>query len=135
MAETAANYDDFINEAFIKPIRSVLIVDDEYPTIENVLSVQIERQKPIVWNNAQRILNVIQNFRERDPALIVDVHNGEYKAGSTADLANHLHQSDLLILDYELQDSGEKAVEIVNKVLSNNHFNLIVLHTNEEMSG
>ena len=28
------HYAEFISEAFIKPIRSVLIIDDDYPTLD-----------------------------------------------------------------------------------------------------
>ena len=30
-------YSDFITEAFIAPLRSVLIVDDDYPTFDEIL--------------------------------------------------------------------------------------------------
>ena len=37
------HYSAFIEEAFLKPIRSVLIIDDDYPTFDEILKTQIER--------------------------------------------------------------------------------------------
>ncbi|MCX4187023.1 response regulator receiver domain [Methylophaga sp. OBS4] len=132
MIELAKAYESHIWEAFIEPIRSVLIVDDKYPTIEQVLVAQADNKQLVPQTNPKEVLNVIKNFRNRDPALIVDIHNGEGDGNDRVTLSQHLHQSDLLILDYELNDRGEKAVEIVKKVFSNKHFNLIVLHTSSQ---
>jgi hypothetical protein len=123
-------YGQFIKEAFIDPIRSVLIIDDKYPTLEQVLKGQISGAAPKSYEKPEGILSVINGFRNERPALIVDVHNGELDVSEQ--LAKHLHQSDLLILDYELNDSGEKAVDIVKNVFENDHFNLIVVHTSSE---
>ena len=72
-------YRDFIEEAYIKPIRSVLIIDDDYPTIEEVLyselNTNITNKR---WrSNPAQVLKVIESFRSRDPSFIVDVHDGE----------------------------------------------------------
>ncbi len=128
----AEAYGEFIKEAFIDPIRSVLIVDDKYPTIEQILNDQISRAPNRTYENPKSVLNVINGFRREQPALIVDVHDGELDVSEK--LAKYLHQSDLLILDYELKDNGEKAVDIVKEVLANDHFNLIVVHTSSNPS-
>jgi hypothetical protein len=128
--EVVSKYEEFIREAFISPIRSVLIIDDEYPTIEQVLLSQINGSTLKSYKNPLQILNVVKRFREDHPALIVDIHDGS--KDESAELARYLHQSDLLILDYELGDSGAKSVEITKKILSNSHFNLIIVHTNTE---
>lgn len=124
-------YEQFIQEAFIDPIRSVLIIDDEYPTIEQILDSLINDRDIKEYENPASILSVINGFRKDNPARIVDIHDG--LPNEKEELANHLHQSDLLILDYELHgDKGEQSVQIVNRVLENNHFNLIVIHTSSE---
>lgn len=121
------SYGQFIQEAFIDPIRSVLIIDDEYPTIEQILLSQINKQPLTEYKRPELIRSVINGFRKDNPARIVDIHDGVLDDEDS--LAKYLHQSDLLILDYELQDKGEKSTDIVRKVFSNNHFNLIVVHT------
>lgn len=130
-----------IREAFIDPIRSVLIVDDQYPTWEEVLNERLpeesrdpelnERSAKKNWRDEPiGTLSVINQFRKKKPALIIDIHDAPE---STAD---HLHQSDLLILDYNLEGvssglEGRLAREILKSVLRNQHFNLIVVHTQE----
>ncbi|MCY0148831.1 hypothetical protein OEG84_14260 [Hoeflea sp. G2-23] len=37
-----ASFSDLVREAFIDPLRSVLIVDDQYPTWEEILNSKIE---------------------------------------------------------------------------------------------
>ena len=52
-------------------------------------------------------------------------------------MASHLHQSDLLVLDYELDKTSPgdctRAVEILRALITNDHFNLVVVHTNEDL--
>lgn len=151
MAE-ANNFGDLVNDAFIKPLRSVLIVDDEYPTWEEVLNDRLSDSdqnrtlaqysaSKVKKENSKRLLDIISRFRSCDPGLVIDLHDPmapAFKEDDTAQgLASHLHQSDLLILDYNLEGEagrlgGIKAREILKAVLSNNHFNLVVVHTGEE---
>lgn len=37
MSEMATTYQDLIREAFIDPIRTVTVIDDEYPTLQELL--------------------------------------------------------------------------------------------------
>ena len=41
------HYSTFIQEAFIEPIRSVLIVDDDYPTYDEILKTANGTAGPI----------------------------------------------------------------------------------------
>lgn len=146
-----------IREAFIDPIRSVLIVDDQYPTWEEILNEQLpEESRDSELNNRSTkknwrdeptgTLSVINQFRKQKPALIIDIHDasdadegneaiqeGKVSPERTAD---HLHQSDLLILDYNLEGvssglEGRLARTILKSVLRNRHFNLVIVHTQE----
>lgn len=158
-------FQSLIREAFIAPIRSVLIVDDQYPTWEEILNEQLpeesrepdlnERSANKTWRNEPtEILSVIRQFRKQKPALIIDIHDasdvyepdGSGPAEDRADAADigssepkgdHLHQSDLLILDYNLEGvssglEGSLARKILKSVLRNQHFNLVIVHTQEE---
>ncbi len=140
-----AHYSAFVEEAFIRPIRSVLIVDDDYPTFDEMLDAQIERDKssePIRqkdwYNDPGRIKKVIGSFRTPQRPLLVDVHDGaNVPAGAEVKIASHLHQSDLLVLDYQLDRTrpgdGSTAIAIVRSLMSNDHFNLVVVHTSEDL--
>lgn len=147
------NFADLVNEAFIKPLRSVLIVDDQYPTWEEIFNSQLDdgtkdadqdtiSQKKLWRTNAQIPFQIIKKFRQRNPGLVIDIHDAVVNNPPAGDgetpsqLASHLHQSDLLVLDYNLEGAssglgGEKARTILRSVLSNQHFNLIIVHTDE----
>jgi len=142
----AVTFSNLVNEAFIKPLRSVLIVDDQYPTWEQILNDRLDeatKDKALSTRSAAKTwqtdpsdpMSVISQFRSREPGFIIDLHDGfdPSKAGKV----DHLHQSDLLVLDYNLEGAqsglgGAKAREILQLVLSNKHFNLVVVHTGEK---
>lgn len=138
-------YNAFIKEAFIDPIRSVLIVDDDYPTLDEVLNAELakkegeEKASNKAWHqNPERIKRAIEKFRRRNPPLLVDIHDGANVGleGET-DSVRHLHQCDLLVLDYELDSSkpgdGERAIEILRSLMSNKHFNLVIVYTRKTL--
>ncbi len=141
------HYKAFIDEAFVRPIRSVLIVDDDYPTLDELLIQQSNQgggqQQGVVkaWvNNPARIKTVIDSFRTPARPLLVDIHDGTNVAvGDEIKVAGHLHQSDLLVLDYQLDKSkpndGSRAIEIVRSLMANDHFNLVIVHTNDALDG
>jgi len=132
-------YRDLIKEAYIDPIRSVLIVDDDYPTLEELfeqngattntaISAKQWRTKP------DRFKEVVDKLRQRK--WLVDTHDGRNIRASDEDgFALHLHQSDLLILDYQLEGDGrggEKCLSVIQRLVANDHFNLVVVYTQNE---
>tara|TARA_B100000614_G_scaffold164593_1_gene146496 strand:+ start:21451 stop:23286 length:1836 start_codon:yes stop_codon:yes gene_type:complete len=147
------NFADLVNEAFIKPLRSVLIVDDQYPTWEEIFNAHLDgntkdsqqdviSQRKLWRTKAMGPFEVIKKFRERNPGFVIDIHDAvdSDHSGNNVEtapqLATHLHQSDLLVLDYNLEGAstglgGDKARKILHSVLSNQHFNLIIVHTDE----
>jgi len=152
-------FKDLVSEAFIMPLRSVLIIDDQYPTWEEIFALKAEdasvddaetrvamEKKWHTSATAREVMQLIRQFRAHNPGLIIDIHDGvsanrtEPKAGieTPEELADHLHQSDLLILDYNLEGSevgtgGDTARKILASVLDNQHFNLVVVHTSENL--
>ena len=119
MAELTT-FNDLVREAFIKPLRSVLIIDDQYPTWEEIFNSKVTGDKHSeemerdsskkTWTNsavAGEVHGLIKEFRSQKPGFIIDIHDGilensrDKSAGNETprELANHLHQSDLLILD------------------------------------
>jgi len=135
-------YSTFIEEAFLKPIRSVLIIDDDYPTFDEILEenwTDPHNTSGKSWRNAPApIKEVISSFRTAERPLVVDVHDGRCVAtGTEEQIAAHLHQSDLLVLDYELDKArpgdGARAIAIIHSLMSNDHFNLVAVHTKEDL--
>lgn len=138
------HYSAFVEEAFVKPIRSVLIVDDDYPTFDEMLDAEIAHggkqvPKSKEWyKDPAKIKKVIASFRTPARPLLVDIHDGaNVSSGSEVNIAAHLHQSDLLVLDYQLDKGkpgdGSLAIEIIRSLMRNDHFNLVVVHTSENL--
>lgn len=139
----SADYGDLIKEAYLKPIRSVLIIDDDYPTLSEIIEAPttVPEQARIAdkkWHtNPASLQNLIRQFRTKDPALLIDIHDGHQPTPADGSaIAAHLHQSDLLVLDYNLEpasNSGTKSISIARELLSNDRFNIIVFHTVNEL--
>ena len=77
------HYREFIDEAFIQAMRSVLIVDDDYPTYDEILTlanVEASPEGPYAqkaWRRQrERVASLIAGFRRMRPPLLVDIHDG-----------------------------------------------------------
>jgi hypothetical protein len=118
---------DLIREAYIDPIRSVMVVDDEYPTLSKFVSGQ-DTSNAVDKTRLQDVVNVC---RLPDNNWMLDVHDGQFS--ETGDFDN-LHHSDLLILDYHLEGNGDdgkgvKSLSVLSSLAKKEHFNLVVVHT------
>jgi len=143
MASTT--YETLVAEAFLTPIRSVLIVDDDYPTLHEILSPESEhaqRYSKKEWHQSPqsraRVKRVIEQFRRPDAPYMLDIHDGRSPSEETDEQqVGTLQQTDLLILDYILdrakEDDGTASIRIAREALRNKHFNLILVHTNERL--
>ena len=82
---TGEYYQKFIKETFVDSIRSILIVDDDYPTYDEILSSQTssnnasnEVSKKSHGKIIQMQLEMLsEKFRLNDPPLLVDIHDGK----------------------------------------------------------
>lgn len=135
--EEQSSYGRFIREAFIDPIRTVIVVDDEFPTFEGLIDKETSKKigetgwKP---EDIRRVREIIKFCREDDRKWMVEINDGQFQAGPDTDPSiAHLHQSDLLILDYHLdpanQNDGVRAIQILRHLARNDHFNLVVVFT------
>lgn len=131
MNEPIVSYNDLIKEAFIDPIRTVTVIDDEYPTFKKLLNDTSNPKDDSYSLNVNRLQNIISMCHE-EHKWSVDVFDGSESIENK--MPSHLHHSDLIILDYHLEgdassDDGKKARNIINTLNKNNHFNIILVHT------
>ncbi len=130
------SYRDFLEEVFIEPIRTAVVVDDEFPTLDQFLLDPIAAAKK---PHAERAKDIINFCRARRPyPWIVDIHDGQnitiQKEGESA---THFDHTDLLVLDYNLrgeQHGGDLAIDLLKRLASNDHFNLVIIYTNSDVS-
>lgn len=137
------SYEQFIEEAFINPIRSVLMIDDDYPTYDDILGPSEDSDREISHQKSwiqepTRLRRVIRKFRGKTSPPLIDIHDGANVVfGDETEVASHFHQTDLLILDYELDKSfpedGSQAIAILRSLMQNNHFNLVVVYTSLDL--
>ncbi|WIY23761.1 response regulator receiver domain [Parasedimentitalea psychrophila] len=129
-------YKDLIDEVFIAPVRSATIIDDGYPTIDNLVTGAVLRDPSSdrftgegtdEFENPTEVARRLKELRGK--ALVVDVRNDV----SDPDNGAGYHHSDLVVLDYQLDGSlgdGSKSKAIARQLLAkNDHFNLVILHT------
>lgn len=146
MAQLSKEYSDFIKEAYIEPIRTVIVVDDEFPSLDGLIrqekntyqAEEPDRDKkvaPLQWayKDIERVSEILNVCREPDRHWLVDIHDAHsVTLEDEKTFAPHLHQSDLMILDYHLEGNdrdGTKAIEILRLLMGNDQFNLVIVYT------
>jgi len=182
------HYSELIDSAYILPIRSVVVVDDDFPTLDGLLGSVGEavtsglaqtsssgspdgeqsvsatvstagldttptssavRPVPATENQTtgvdismkfrgrhsevDRATKLIEACRRGPRPWMVDIHDGKPHSGTNElSLAPSMHHSDLMILDFHLDGEagdGNRAIEIVRALASNNQFNLVIVYT------
>jgi CheY-like chemotaxis protein len=123
------SYINLISKAYIEPIKSVLAIDDQYQSLDNILK-NLQSGTPLTANaELTRQIQTLEMVRNNN--WLADMHNGQTDSDST--IFDRLHQCDLLLLDYHLdeneQDDPEKALNILSKLNQNHHFNLVIVYT------
>lgn len=134
-ATVLADHDQLIKEVFIDPIRTVIAVDDEYPTLDSLTEKEIDSTKG--WSGGtddlRRVQELLRFARSKPNPWLVDVHDGKGVTSDTENkLAPHLQHSDLLVLDYHLDghtDHGELAIDTLRALAASDHFNLVIVYT------
>lgn len=135
LAESAEEYIDFIKKAFIDPIRTVVVVDDEFPSLDGLIQREQSPEPKKPWNEAdiERVSKILNVCRQPDRHWFVDIHDAEtVSLEDEKQFAPHLHQTDLMILDYHLEGNdgnGTKAIELLRLMGKNDHFNLVIVYT------
>ncbi|WP_326999203.1 response regulator receiver domain [Comamonas testosteroni] len=132
-------YRSLVKEAYIDPIRTVIVVDDEFPTLDNYVNSLLHNNEQSNFNkkyslrNVEIIKNLLNYSRSDGRDWLVDIFDGgQIDFDKDFSLPKHLQHSDLMILDYHLkgdQGSGEDALKILRMLASSNHFNMVAIYT------
>ena len=109
-----------------KPLRTVLLIDDEFPSYADLAHGETrDNRKKFVQK--YRALQLYEGFRDRK--MICDCEN------DVTDLhIERFRKSDLIILDYHLgpgDDDSQKAIDLLRTLSSSKHFNTVLLYTAE----
>lgn len=127
-----SSYTEQIKEVFIQPIRSVLVIDDQFPTLDSLLN----GDDLTSFSNTGQLKDLLEFCRDKSPQWLVDVHDGRGLDGKNEDLPfSSIRQCDWLILDYKLDgDHGDasKSIGIIRTLAESDNFNLVVVYTSQE---
>jgi hypothetical protein len=118
-----------LREAFIEPIRFALLLDDRFP----IYSTLAENRFDAKLDNAKA--KALFEFC-RKQGWLCDIDNRRSVA-EEFEAHKHLHQSDLLILDFNLdpadQNDPTAALKIIQLLAASDHFNLVVIYTTSDV--
>ncbi len=130
------SYSDLVQEAYLDPIRTVIVIDDEFPTLDSLISKELGQAEQ-AWSgkteHVEKVNKILDFCREKEKPWLVDIHDGKNEGDEQEEcIASYLHHSDLVILDYHLDgddNGGDKAINILRQLAQNDHFNLVVVYT------
>ncbi|MFC6281776.1 MULTISPECIES: response regulator receiver domain [Polaromonas] len=118
---------ELIEEAFIAPIRFALLVDDQFPIYSKIVD-----KAPAASQDSDRAAKLF-NFC-RGKGWLCDVDNGA--SDKDQERISHLHQSDLLVVDFHLdpakQEDPARALQILQQLAQSEHMNLVIIYTAAE---
>jgi Response receiver domain len=113
-------YEAAIQDSFIKkPLRSVLLIDDDFPTYSDLCSADKAHSQK------DRACNLYGGFRQLD--MLCDIENMVDEVE-----ADRLRKSDLIVLDYHLipnSEDNKKAIQLLRQLAISHHFNTVVVYT------
>jgi CheY-like chemotaxis protein len=118
-----------LRTAFIEPIRFALLLDDQFPVYPGSTE-----EAPAAGPDFERAKGLFSFCRSK--GWLCDVENG-VDVPNRFERAKHLHQTDLLVLDYHLAPGDETdasdALDIIQRLSQTDHFNLVIVYTSAEI--
>lgn len=126
----STNYTELIDKAYVKPIRSVVMIDDQFPTYTRLLERTDGTPDCFVSEPQKTYLKVLCDLcKEQHWTYHVEDHLPD----STSDLP---YNADLVFLDFIFGegDNGEKAIDAIKAYSKSDKFNFIVVYTEDMVS-
>ncbi len=125
----SVDYKSAVEQTFVKSLKSVFLVDDSFPTYEDMFAEATTLQGFSEKDRARRLYTA---FRDRN--LPCDIEN-LFKAGDI-EMVERLRKCDLIVIDYHLDPGvidNSKSIEILRKLANSPHFNTVIVYTNAEL--
>lgn len=117
------DYAAAVKETFeTKPLRTVLMIDDDFPTFADLASTEPNKK---IYSQADRALALYKGFKARHMVCDVENHVDDVEA-------DRLRKSDLIVLDYNLgpiEGDNSKSIGILRRLAGSKHFNTVVVYT------
>lgn len=124
----AIKYEELVEKTFCSnAIRSVMMIDDEFIPYSSLIKALAngEAVDNSIIQSSQRAAALESFFQHQK--ILCDLDNS-----ATHLEADRIRKSDLLIIDYHLENQNpKKTIEILSELKNSPHFNLAVVYTNE----
>lgn len=126
----SVDYKTAVEQTFVKSLKSVFLVDDSFPTYEDMF-----KDKATVdgFSEKDRARKLYSAFRDGHH-LPCDIENS-FKQGDL-EMVDRLRKCDLIVIDYHLDPGSidnSKSIEIVRRLADSPHFNTVVVYTNADL--
>ncbi|MCD0419084.1 response regulator receiver domain [Rubrivivax sp. JA1024] len=124
----SVDYNTAVQKTFISSLRSVFLVDDSFPTYEDMFGGRPAIEKFSEWERAKMLYAA---FREQH--LPCDIENS-FTPGNI-EMVERLRKCDLIVIDFHLtpgSNDGSQSIEILRKLADSPHFNTVIVYTNAE---
>lgn len=121
-----------IHEAFVQPIRNLTLIDDDYPTLDELLSPPSQEYLESKKTHLEKLREFRAFCKSDECNWSMEILN---KAPIPPEPKNStaVNFSDLIILDYHLnpddQTDNKSAVNFLRGVTKHDYFNIVVVYT------
>ena len=125
MADAA--YEAAVKTTFeTKPLRTVLLIDDEFPTFSDLACGETEENKT-KFAQKDRAVRLYEGLRKHHM-------NCDFENTATGLEIDRFRKSDLIILDYHLgptPNDTETSIKLLRELSLSKHFNTVIVYTEE----
>lgn len=123
-------YNSLVQKTFCdNAIRSVVMIDDDFITYSDSIKALNSEMKldPAKIDSSKRAATLEEYFQAKN--MICDIDNGSVNFD-----VDRIRKSDLVIMDYHLDNSApDKTITILKELKNSDHLNMIVIYTREEL--
>lgn len=124
------DYKTAVEQTFVKSLKSVFLVDDSFPTYEDMFK---DEATVAGFTERARAKKLYSAFRDNHH-LPCDIENS-FKQGDL-EMVDRLRKCDLIVIDYHLDPGSidnSKSIEILRRLADSPHFNTVIVYTNAEL--
>lgn len=123
-------YNSLVQKTFCdNAIRSVVMIDDDFITYSDSIKALNQEIKldPAKIDSSKRAATLEGYFQSKN--MICDIDNGSVNFD-----VDRIRKSDLVIMDYHLDNNApDKTISILKELKNSDHLNMIVIYTREEL--
>lgn len=126
----SVDYKAAVEKTFVKSLKSVFLVDDSFPTYDDMFKGEDAIKGFAEWERARKLYSAFRDTHH----LPCDIENS-FKQGDL-EMVDRLRKCDLIVIDYHLDPGSidnSKSIEILRRLADSPHFNTVIVYTSAEL--